>query len=183
MTITATNRPRYGRYRSRKQQSCPEGDHTRRSSGARTPGCTQSEAASGGPREELVQALPQHLKDTKHKRVSEQEAPDRAAGQLEATRATLKVQSRTSPRNPGMRWLRALLTELGERGPRWSVSKTSWRKRRRHPNRISLKMRFVHSSMRPPNHSVTSLLDAPEALKHELQMQCRRISSCSAHHH
>jgi hypothetical protein len=134
----------------------PEGDHTRRSSGARTPGCTQSEAASGGPREELVQALPQHLKDTKHKKVSEQEAPDRAAGQLEATRATLKVQSRTSPRNPGMRWLRALLTELGERGPRWSVSKTSWRKRRRHPNRISLKMRFVHSSMRPPNRSVTS---------------------------
>jgi hypothetical protein len=61
----------------------PEGDHTRRSSGARTPGCTQSEAASGGPREELVQALPQHLKDTKHKKVSEQEAPDRAAGQLE----------------------------------------------------------------------------------------------------
>jgi hypothetical protein len=93
MTITTTKPPRYGCSRHRNQQSC--------ANKATIPGeALEREflAALGlklraeDLREELVQALLQHLRDTKHKKVSEQEATDRTAGQMEATRDNLRTQ-------------------------------------------------------------------------------------------
>jgi DNA invertase Pin-like site-specific DNA recombinase len=176
MTITTTDPPRYGCTRHRNQRTCLNKatilvEALERQFVSALTEKLQSETF----REELVQALLHHLQDEKNKSLSRQDGTARAAGELEAARATLTIQVENlvrAVRECG--GSRALLAELGEAEA--ALERVDER---------------LAAATKPPPPDVTEdevrafigetaksfteiLLGAPAALKHELQ---RRITS------
>jgi hypothetical protein len=183
MTITATNRPRYGRYRSRKQQSCAQ----------------KATIPVEALERELLAALSRKL-----------QVEDLGKNWSRHSRNTLKTQSTkrwvskrhltgrpdswsyaSDPQGAIENFSAQSGNAVAPRAAHWIGGAGAALER------VEEKLAETTQAPIPDitedevrafiNETAESfgdiLLDAPEALKHELQMQCRRISSCSAHHH
>jgi site-specific DNA recombinase len=176
MTITTTKPPRYGCSRHRNERTCGNKATILVEALERQfVSAITEKLQSNTFREELVQALVHYLQDERNKSLSRQDGTARAAGELEAARATLTIQVENlvrAVRECG--GSRALLAELGEAEA--ALERVDER---------------LAAATKPPPPDVTEdevrafigkmcksfteiLLGAPETLKHGLQ---RRITS------